>query len=149
MIDIECFINLITDIIIENKLIIMGFFIYKIIGYLSNKINISSYSYDGGDDLGNDVKVKWFNANYLTQNLFYRFEVDIDYFQNKKPKIKGYVIIINRNDILFFDKLKLIYFFLSEYTKDLICLKIKANRSEKKLPLWFLRTYIFPNTIFI
>jgi hypothetical protein len=148
---IELFNNLV-DLLIENKLIIMSFLAYKAIGYLSNKIDISSYSYEGKDDLLNDVKIVWFNADYSKSynenkkiksyyNLFYRFKIDIEYFNNSKPPLKNHIHILNRYEILFLDRIRLISFFLREY--------IYKSPRKKELPKWFLRTYIFPNTIFI
>ena len=132
-------------------IIIIMTFIYKIIEYLSKKIDISSFHYEGFDDNGNDVKIVWFNADYKKgkyKNLYYRFKVDIKYFKNKKNPLKDHIIIINRNDILFFDKIKLLYFFIKEYIKSILCDKMNA-KIDKILPVWFLNTYIFPNTIFI
>lgn len=145
------FLNYSKDLIFENKILFMTFFLYKLIYILSKYINIVDYSYIGTDDNLNEVKIRCFNlkdksndGNNKYKNLYYRFSVDINYFNNNKPPLNNHILIVNRNDIELSDKVK----FLFWMCKELIFRKICACR-EKKLPYFIVKIYIFPNTIFI
>lgn len=130
-----------------DKITIIILIMYKIIDYLSKKIEIEKYSYQGNDNSSNDVKIICFNLKDISndgyKNLYYRFKVDINYFNNNKPPLNNHILILNRNEIEFFDKIKFIKWMLKEHLLNKIC----KNR-DKKLPYFLVRIYIFPNTIF-
>lgn len=135
------------DFIFENKLLIMTFIIYKLIDILSKKIDIKEYIYEGQDELCNNVKIVCFNLNDESienfnnkkrryKNLYYRFKIEV--------KNKTHFIVINRNEIEFFDKIRLIKWMMIEHILNKIC----KNR-PKILPFFLVKVYIFPNPIFI
>lgn len=155
---IECLFKFIEELLVENKILIMSYLIYQLISYLSSKIDISSFSYNGKDSNENIVDIFWFNAknnNTLNsngnieryENLYYRFKIDIVYFNptnnpTNKPKLTGHILILNKRDILFIDRIKILYFFTCEYIKDIICEKIGATRKKGITYLVFEKIYI-------
>ena len=121
---------IVEDIIKYNKFIILLMMFYKTINLLTKIINIRDYTYDGDDLYLNNIKIGWFNSN----SIYYRFKIT----QNSNNKI----IILNRNDILLFDKIKLIIWFLKECISNILC-NFNKNLSNKKiLPEFLIKKYI-------
>jgi hypothetical protein len=136
---------------------------FKLIEYLTYRISIKDYEYNGSDLLGGDAKVIWlFSGNnrningvkYANDKFYFKvytqsFKVgmskviDID---TKKEETYDYstIVIFNKNEMGLITRCKLIGWLISEFIKN----KIEPNRS-KILPKFLIEPYVFTDSIYL
>jgi hypothetical protein len=140
---------------------------YWLYQYLSRKIDIRGYEWEGQDLRGNDVKIILFNFNKNTEerinngvikthnNKIY-FKTYLQIFKeglsdSKKIDTKDketfdidIVVLVNKTDISVFNNLKFIFWFIWQVFLD----KTTKNR-VKRLPDFIVKTYVLPNEFLI
>lgn len=121
---IEIIFGFILDNIYTIVGIIFSYLIYRLISYYFKKLNIKEYSYEGYDELLNKAHIVWFSETDTSGNN------NIFRFKDKNSKI---LIFINKQDITFKDKIKMIWFFSK-----------KENKYKKMLPKFLVKKYILP-----
>lgn len=141
--------------------------VYWLYQYLSRRINIRDYEWEGMDLLCNDIKIILFNFDKNTvenkNNKFIKtpnnkiyFKVFVQIFKeglreyieiNPKDRStfdKDLIILVNKKDICFTDNLRFILWFWWRILLD----KWTKNRN-KKLPNFIVKTYVLPNEFLI
>lgn len=120
----ELIINFLNMIPCDLNILILSYLLYRIIQYMFKKLNIRDYSYNGNDENADNVEIIWFSEKDISGNKsIYRF----------KDNKSSLLIFINKYEITFCDKIRLICYFHKS-----------KNKSKKELPEFFVKKYIFP-----
>lgn len=121
--------NFVIDNVFTTLNLLLSYLIYRVINYIFKKLKIKNYTYDGDDENLNKIEIVWFSEKDISGNdKIYRF----------KDKKSSLLIFVNKNDISFQDKIKMLIFF----TK-------RKNRFDKKLPEFLIKKYILPQLTLI
>lgn len=117
--------DLLIDSLNTFSIILLSWLTYKLIERMYIRLNIRDYVYnEEHDEFADKVKIMWFSANDKSENkLLYRF----------KDEKSGLLIFINKLDITFCDRLRMICYFYKT-----------RNNLNKILPEFLVKKYIFP-----
>jgi len=143
--------------------ILIGWIFFKLVEYLTSKISIRDYKYNGEDSVLNTVKVIWYysenkkliNGTKYSNNKYY-FKIFTQFF---KVGMYDVIIIDDKNGttydfstIVIFDKremglktrFKLIKWLIFEWVKN----KIEPTR-KKDLPNFLIEPYILTDALYL
>lgn len=105
------------------------------VSFLAKHIKLREYSIKYKSETFDKLNIEWFSSNNENRKhkIYYRF----------KEVNNGILIFLPKRNIIFFDNMRLIYWFIYDIMKLKIS-KFFNMQYSKELPKWFCEKYLEP-----
>lgn len=148
--------------------ILIGWLFFKLVEYLTKKISLRDYEFEGDDLVGGRVKVVWYFADNTRKisgikysNDKYYFRVYTQFFKGEEGKTVVYspvsiniedkssfdfatIVIFNKKEMSLKTRFKLLKWLIGEWIKN----KIEPSR-KKVLPKFLIEPHVFTDALYL